>query len=296
MNGLNSPPIRRRVVLAGFVRDALTRQHLSGVTLKLCQAPDLFVQRLVTQVRVFGLPASWVRWRSPPPPRQAESAPPVLQDFYAEIANPQLNGTVILNRLQQILTASAIANPHKLLALQALLDVVPSNAWYKQKINDGRTQTALDGWFYFTDLPMGQYQLEATLPSAGWRYGKTVLAAEVKDLERKLPLAPDFSDILKLKLELPPTTILGNVFDAKTQERIDSAKINLTESHVHTLTSRQLHQDQHGQWNYRLVAIEPALPFSTLQVSAPGYVSQQQQIALKPGEVKQCDLHLVPQS
>lgn len=294
MNPLNLAQNRHRVLLAGFIQDELTKQRISGVILKICQAPDLFVQRLVTQVRVFGLPSSWIRWRSPPQRDRVQSAPQVLQDFYAQIENPQIRSTMLLNHLQELLIAPNLETSHKLLAIQTLLDAGDIKS--KPTTPYGRTQSARDGWFYFTDLPPGLYQLEAALPYGDLRYGKRIFTAEIKDLSQKLPHEAAFSDILKLKVELSPTTLFGKVCDATSQEIIDNAQVNLTESQSHTLTSRQLQQDSYGQWNYRLIAIDPIQPQSTLQVSAPGYETQQQQIELQPGEIKQCDFQLIAQS
>lgn len=291
-----STPRHRRVTLAGWVQNALTQERLAGALITIRQAPDAFIQPLLTKVRIFGLPERWVRWRSPP--RLPVSVPPNRQDIQAKLFDPTISSTARLNHLQAMIGASDISNSDKFSAFQSLLDTVSMQDWNAQKTNYGRTQTRADGSFYFTDLPAGFYQLEASLPMAGSRYGQIILDVEIKETPSSLDSSETsvFSDILKLKFELPPTTLLGKVIDAVNQEPIKMAKVHCSENKSQTLTSGHLQQNQQQAWNYRLVGLELASPTLTLNFSASGYTQQQQHVVLKPGEIKQCDVQLVVQS
>ncbi len=292
-----SNPHRRRVTLAGWVQDALTQERLAGAMITIRQAPDAFIQKLLTKVRILGLPKRWGQWRSPPLVPFSTAGPTAIQDFQTQLLNAQTTSTAILRHLDQIIARSDLNNADKFLALQCFLDTLSMEDWHSQKMNYGRSQSRRDGSFYFTNLPSGFYQLEASLPRAGLRYGQSRFEAELKDeyFTRDPPKKSGFSDILKLKIELPPTTIFGQVIDAKNQEPLEMATVRCVEHPAQTLTSRNLDHNQAQKWNYRLVGVEPFLPAVTLIISASGYAPQHQRVVLQPGESKQCDIQLVAQ-
>ncbi|MDB9315295.1 hypothetical protein PN462_19425 [Spirulina sp. CS-785/01] len=65
MNRLQRTQSCLSIALASLTQDVISKQGLSHVTVKIDQAPDLFMERLITGL--LGLPSSWCGARSPPP-------------------------------------------------------------------------------------------------------------------------------------------------------------------------------------------------------------------------------------
>jgi hypothetical protein len=255
---------RHQVALTGQVINALTGEAIAGARIKIIQAPDKFIDVVLFKTKLFGLPESF--------------------------------GTERLILFKTVMADTSLNNYQKFQSLQNILDYLQS----AQKINNEcseRTYSTSDGWFYFTDLPTGFYRLEASFPKAGKRYTNTIIEVEIPDIKNNIESGINiaFSDILKLVLELNPTTVFGKVIDSITNELIDMAKIKIHESEDYAISSRTVNQNAQGNWNYRLVALEPNKPFTTLTVSAQGYVTQRHQVYLQTGDIKQLDFQLVSQ-
>ncbi len=156
------------------------------------------------------------------------------------------------------------------------------------------TYTALDGHFYFLDLPAGVYTLVVSLPAAGTRYG----TVRVNDLE----VAQDSNaDTLKrgiADIALPPTTIKGRVIDA--QASTETRKVGVVMARVQVEGSQEVtFSDRNGE--YLLTGLEvcqkpsnqpSASPKPVIKVSAQGYQSLSAGVWLSQGEVKDLDFSL----
>jgi hypothetical protein len=130
-------------------------------------------------------------------------------------------------------------------------------------------------------------------------YVEEVASGEVEISDIKSNVESDlnipFSDRIKLILKLNPTTVFGKVIDSINNELVDMAKVKVYQNEDYAISSKTVNQNGQGKWNYRLVALEPNKPFTTLTVSAQGYVTQQHQVYLETGDIKQLDFQLVSQ-
>lgn len=159
-----------------------------------------------------------------------------------------------------------------------------------------RTRTGADGFFYFADLPAGNYTLVASLPQLGSRYG----AGTSKPLEVKTP----DEDTLKTTVELPPTTLRGRIIDTDGKP-IGMAEVRIQGSGERTFSSggdESAPENEKG-W-YRLVGLEAGKVKigegkgqRTVLVSAQGYEPANEQptseeILLVQGVTKELDFRL----
>lgn len=253
---------RHQVALAGQVIDSVTGEAIAGARIKIIQAPDKFIDVVIFKTKLFGLPESF--------------------------------GTERLILFKTVMADTSLNNYQKFQSLQNILDCLRSTPKIIHSCLE-RTYSTSDGWFYFTGLPTGFYRLEASFPKAGNRYANTTIEVEISDIKNNLEsgLNIAFSDRLKLVLNLNPTTVFGKVTDSKTNELIDMARVKIHESEDYAMSSRTVNQNGQGNWNYRLVALEPKIPCTTLTVSAQGYAPQQHQVYLHTGDFKQLDFQLV---
>ncbi|ELS34605.1 MULTISPECIES: carboxypeptidase regulatory-like domain-containing protein [Pseudanabaena] len=298
---------RHQVALAGQVINNLTGEAIAGARIKIVQAPDKFVDVVIFKTQLFGLPESlWMNQsysRIPQPPLEYLS--PRIQELYEQLINSQISRKEKLELFKILIGDPSLNNYQKFQALQIILDCWQSDQILNTKYPE-RTYSTSDGWFYFTDLPTGSYQLEASLPLREMRYTNNSIEVEVPETKNNIELDlntsfsdrdlnTSFSDRLKLIIRLNPTTLLGKVIDSETKEIIDMAKVKIHENEDYAMSSRSVHQNGHSEWNYRLVALSPSKPFTTLTVSAQGYVTQQHQVYLQTGDIKQLDFQLVSQ-
>jgi len=115
------------------------------------------------------------------------------------------------------------------------------------------TQTAVDGAFYFLDLPAGVYTFTVSLSSLGSRYG--VVAAT-----RVVP-SNDVADLyVTADVALPPTTITGVVTD-QSAAAVSMAKVQLVGSCEFTFAD--------GDGRYALTGVEAGN--RTIKISAKGF-------------------------
>lgn len=143
-----------------------------------------------------------------------------------------------------------------------------------------RTETRVDGFYYFLDLPDGSYTLHATAPALSSRYADvTVTGVTVAsdDLGR-----PAFDPLGNLGL--PPTSVSGRVQRAGSLAPVAHAEVRLRASGVKA-TSNTLGE-------YVLSAIEAGT--QTAQVSAPGLTTNSQGVTLDAGKNTVVDFTLAP--
>ncbi|MBW4631802.1 MAG: carboxypeptidase-like regulatory domain-containing protein [Iphinoe sp. HA4291-MV1] len=145
-----------------------------------------------------------------------------------------------------------------------------------------QTQTREDGFFYFIDLPAGEYTLNVSAPNLGTRYGTaTVANVIVKQVEDGKP--PEFD--LKAKIKLSPTQLVGKVKRKDNGLAIHNALVQLRGSETQTFT------DKEG--NYILSGIVASQP--NVQVLLNGFEISSQKVTLTAGKKTPVDdFNLVP--
>jgi CarboxypepD_reg-like domain len=139
------------------------------------------------------------------------------------------------------------------------------------------TRTRPDGLFYFLDLPDGKYNLQASIPRYGSRYGQ---AEEPATVSRSAS-----GDIKKtfVRCALQPTQVRGKVTGTDRETGIALARVRVKGSGELGFTDAQ------GQ--YTVARIEPGK--RTLVVSAQGYRDKSQEFTLgKPGASQIIDVIL----
>lgn len=151
--------------------------------------------------------------------------------------------------------------------------------WESMVNRPDRTLTAIDGCFYFINLPDGFYTLTASLSGTGTRYGSVMREVQVSGDGGKIKLA--FVD-----LALPPTAIKGQITDAE-KSPILMAKVQIEGSGESTFS------DKDGK--YLLMGLQvPKQPSSDriVKIFAQGYEVGDKSQALKCGETKELNIEL----
>lgn len=126
-----------------------------------------------------------------------------------------------------------------------------------------QTTTAADGSFRFLGLPVGDYQLSATLPGAGRRYGNDTGAATVRAGSRPL-----------VTLRLPPTGVSGTVMSP-----VGGAVYPLVRL---VGSSEEVYGEADG--SFRLLGVEPGP--RELLITAPGCALCKVSAALTQGTIE----------
>lgn len=149
------------------------------------------------------------------------------------------------------------------------------------RLTPGTRQARSDdeGFYSFIDLADGNYQLSASVPGLGSRYGS--LAAVTVTVARDAAGRPQFDR--RSHLDLPPTQLSGMVQRLDNNAPIADAEIQLPAGRRATRSARD--------GRYSLVAVEAGS--QTLRVSAPGYASTSQQVSLLAGQTTVVDLGLI---
>jgi len=138
-----------------------------------------------------------------------------------------------------------------------------------------KTLTAMDGCFYFVDLPDTDecYTLTVSLPSAGTRYG-------VANSEAIKVVYSNNGKITWTPIGLPPTAIKGRITDSKNCP-LFMAKVQVDGS------SESAFSDIDG--NYLLHGLEVCKPQQkktvTVKFSARGYEQLSQSVEISQGHI-----------
>ncbi len=155
-----------------------------------------------------------------------------------------------------------------------------------------RTKTQNDGFFYFIDLPVGNYFLKISAPDLGTRYGEVEIsdvAVQTETIENvTLENITVIKPILdpKANVQLSPTSLVGEVKRSDNDEAIAQAVIRLLGSEAQTLT------DNEGK--YGLYDLRESKP--SVQVSATGFVTATQTVPLTAGQATTANFSLIPTS
>lgn len=167
-------------------------------------------------------------------------------------------------------------------ALRAKIDLLAqlySADWDRRKERLDRTQTRPDGYFYFLDLPDGDYTLSADWPEAGTRYGRS----EPQNVTVSRDSEGEINNQDMLTIDLPPTSLKGKIKDAEGQDVV-MAKVRLEGSSEYTYSD--------GKGNYSLIGLEASDQPRKVHVNW-GYQSQVVEIVLTKGQVQTVNMPIV---
>jgi hypothetical protein len=229
--------VRHQVAVAGRVSDAQTGRSLGGVQVKITNAPAAFLDPMVILARSY---------------------PVYSESLAAARATLDNDGASVAE---------------KLAAAQAILDYWQAQGKLKTKRRD-LTQSAVDGIFYFLNLPDGDYTLTAAFPGLGTRYGTAGATATVTS-------NADNIDLVTTEIALPPTTVKGQISGPSLDDD-GSGPVVLAAVRVRR-SGEQTHTDDAG--HYLLTGLE--IGQRTLFVSARGYQTAEQTVTLNQAGAEQ---------
>lgn len=168
-----------------------------------------------------------------------------------------------------------IEMPEKFRAILSMKALQYGSQWEKMLERPDRKITTSDGAFYFTNLPVGEYLLETSLPTSSTRYHSVRKTVKVSAADNG-KIAATMTNIV-----LSPTVIKGTITDADEPNKlIVNAKIQIQDSRESAVS------DRNG--NYRLIGLESpkfGQRTVTLIISATGYQQVSQSIDIQRGEV-----------
>ena len=210
-----------------------------------------------------------------------------LNSLNAEGQTISLNRQVsIAGRISNAQTEKAIAGawveiitmPAKF-ARRCQLKSLKYSAWEQMVERIDRTLTASDGFFYFADLPEGDYTLRVSIPGMGNRYHIKEVSTTVSSSDK---------DKQVLQIALTPTTIKGKITNLNNQP-VAMARVQLADSLESTLS------DSEG--NYLLWGLEANPDSQNLRpvkiiASASGYQMAEKNFSIALGEVKTINFSL----
>lgn len=246
--GFSLPPqsvkIRHRVSIAGKVTNAQTNKAIALAQVKIIDAPQAFVSSLITKAKLKTL-----------------------------IGEPKT-----IQQARLILDDASASKEQKLKAAREILDFLMA----RQVLTTSRpdlTQTAVDGIYYFLDLPQGEYSLMALLPDLKRRYGVSKqVTVTVSDQHR------NNSQISIADLTLPSTNLVGKITHAT--EPVVLAQVRIKGSKKFTFSN--------SQGEYILSELESSKRSRTILVRARGYQPKEETVTLsQPGEQKTLNFELI---
>ena len=221
------------------------------------------------------------------------------------ISNPQvaIAGRVLEGETEKAISGAMVeitAMPNKFQTILSLKALQYGSQWEKMSDRLDRQITASDGYFYFVDLPDGDYTLKASLPGSGTRYkngeqkvkvdppNKNAIPTSIKDIVKEI-IPTTITDIV-----LEPTGIKGKITATdvdQPEKEILNAKVQIQGSSESTLS------DQKG--NYRLLGLDAFKSGKrnvTLIVSATGYQKVSQSVEINKGKISDQNFSLKPQN
>jgi hypothetical protein len=141
-----------------------------------------------------------------------------------------------------------------------------------------QTETRADGFYYFLDLPAGQYEVNVTIPRLKIVYGTTSVASvDVKNDPAGRPLFDT-----KANIGIKSTTLVGQVKRSDNDQPIEKAKVELRGSAARASTDRE--------GRYALFGLQKGEP--TVRVSAAGYEPISQKVTLIAGQETTANFNL----
>lgn len=153
----------------------------------------------------------------------------------------------------------------------AMSSLMYGNRWKTLQQRPDRTRSREDGLFYFLDLPEGTYNVSASIPTYGNRYGtaqQPALVSRNKKGECKTAF---------VNLTLPPTAVSGKITGPGHKTGVVLAEIRVKGSGERTFSNEE--------GLYTMAGIEPGK--RVLLVSAQGYRPQSQPVTLGDAGISQ---------
>lgn len=141
---------------------------------------------------------------------------------------------------------------------------------------DLTTLSGPDGFFGFIDLAEGPYELTATAPALGSRYGSAAASGQVQSTDDGRPILDP------VELRLRPTQLRGDVRRADDSAPVRRAQVRLRASAIAVFA------DAEGA--YAFSAVEAGR--QTVVVSAPGFGALTREVLLTAGQETQADFDL----
>jgi len=123
-----------------------------------------------------------------------------------------------------------------------------------EKIRPDRTSSDQNGYYFFRDLPAGDYRLVAFLPKAGTRYGSANQTVTIA-------ASSESSGVMPIDLFLSPTGLQGKITAPENEKFI--AKVQIQGQNTYALTN--------GDGEYLLTGVEASPQAVLLVISASGY-------------------------
>ncbi|WP_434686773.1 carboxypeptidase regulatory-like domain-containing protein [Pseudanabaena minima] len=123
-----------------------------------------------------------------------------------------------------------------------------------EKMRPDRTYADQDGYYFFRNLPVGDYTLVASFPKAGTRYGSATQSVTVV-------AGSETSGVIHVDLCLSPTGVQGKITAPENEKFI--AKVRIQGQNEYALTN--------GDGEYLLTGVEASSQEVTLVISASGY-------------------------
>lgn len=324
-NQIYSHSSRHRIAVVGKVSNGILGQGISDATVKIIAAPPQFVEQVILKAKLSGLlsvqipPSSLLHGTlyrlhhksdaqtSLEPSFPSAVLSPKLQEFSTTLGRSDLKSADKLQCLHHLLEDLSLPAQSKFQALQMVLDRLQASS-PKAMITLERTRTAADGWFYFTGLPAGYYQLEASLPQMGQSYGiaqaqinvvnnvanQTVNQMEDVSPQGKAEAHTTPFEKMFVELQLMPTTLLGKVVNADDQEAIAFARVQIAGTENYVLSSKEVFKQQGQAWNYRILGLNASSASQSLVISAQNYEITRKIVQLQAGETTTLNVQLVP--
>jgi hypothetical protein len=205
------------------------------------------------------------------------------------ISNPQvaIAGKVVEGETERVIAGAVveiIEMPKRFQAILALKALPYGSRWEKMRDTPGRSGyrdrpdckiTDNNGYFYFVDLPPGEYLLEASLPGSGTRYSK---------VQKKVKISHSVNgknSTMMANMVLSPTGIKGTISEVNDPKKVIlNAKIQVQGSPESAISNQK--------GNYHLLGLESAKSGQstvTLIVFATGYQQVSQSVVIQQGAI-----------
>ncbi len=189
-------------------------------------------------------------------------------------------GKVLLAETDQPLSGAKveiIEMPEKFQRILQLKAIQFGEQWEAFPERIDRKFTRADGSFYFTDLPFGNYVVQASVVNGGTSYQPVIQAFEVKQKQDSTDL-----ETVTGTLKILPTGLKGQI--SAKGEAIAYAKIRAVEGNAETLS------DADG--NFRFVGLPATTKQTVFQISSADHAPQRRSVMLQQGVMATIDFVL----
>ena len=189
-------------------------------------------------------------------------------------------GKVLLAETDQPLSGvkvEIVEMPEKFQRILQLKAMQFGDAWATLPRRIDRKFTHADGSFYFTDLPIGKYVVQASVVSGGTSYQSVTQSFEVKQKQDSTDL-----ETATGTLKILPTGLKGQI--SANGKAIAYAKIRAVEGNAETLS------DADG--NFRFVGLPATSQPTVFQISSADHSPQRRSVMLQQGVMTTIDLVL----